>query len=244
MTMQLVRVATFNSEIEADHVRSVLRENGILSYVDGGTTNTMLSHVGSALGGVRLLTSSADAGTARDMIESLRFDTQSHRDPWYCGRCQQEVDAGFDVCWSCGGERDEVGALSPAVDAESVPSQILPLASSTLDASRDLATTYCPPGQVMPDRDNRGDTSQFALLYGQELTDAVARAHRAAWLAFIVLPCFVLPYAVYLLAITARYSKEFTPRDRRRWNRGLAAAILGGGLWIFGVSMWYFQLRA
>lgn len=50
----LVTIATFPTSHEAGIARAALEASGIEAFVNEAATNTTLSHVGSALGGVKL----------------------------------------------------------------------------------------------------------------------------------------------------------------------------------------------
>ncbi|MCA9149994.1 MAG: DUF2007 domain-containing protein [Planctomycetales bacterium] len=238
MNNRLVQVADFSNEVEANYVRSVLSEHGIVSFVDGGNTNTMLSHLRTALGGVRLLTSSTDAESAREIIESIQ-DQNLLAGPWYCGVCQHEVDAGFDICWQCGGARSEVASTTPPLDAETVPPEILPRASSDDDTRTRSQNPYLPPSHELVAPDNEWERAASFI----DVEALVKQTHLAAWIGVFMLPMFALPLAFYLLLKSARYSAEFTANDRARWNRAFALSMVGAGLWTFGYYMWYFELN-
>jgi len=111
----LVQIASYATEVEADYVRSLLREDGIPAYVDGAASNTMMSHIGTALGGVRLLTNSGNAEAAVKFLASLEDNSTHSGETWFCGECEETIDAGFQVCWACGKERHVVeGQVSAA----------------------------------------------------------------------------------------------------------------------------------
>lgn len=107
-----VQIASFGNAAEAEQLRSVLEDHEVPAFVDGANANTALSHVGSALGGVRVLVSVSDAQRAAEIIESLVEEDDTSGGPWFCGRCKKEVDGDFQVCWSCGEPR------TPRTDVE------------------------------------------------------------------------------------------------------------------------------
>ena len=111
MSQQLVPIAYFNTEIEADHVRSMLEANGITTYVDGGSLDTMLSHL-PVLGGVQLLSNSSDANEARQVIGEFQESVSPAAERWYCAECEETNDAGFEVCWDCGKDKQIVAGPS------------------------------------------------------------------------------------------------------------------------------------
>jgi hypothetical protein len=113
MSSELVAVASFPYVMHAEQAKLHLEENGIASFLDGANAGAMLSHVGSAVG-IRLLVASSDAVQARTLLDAIQNSPPPGSSAWYCGRCHQEVDAGFDDCWSCGRSRNEVETPPPA----------------------------------------------------------------------------------------------------------------------------------
>ena len=108
-TSEFQQIASYATETEAGQYRSILAQNGIDAFLDGANSNTMLSHVGTALGGVRLFVRTADAEQATQVLSARSDPNDANQSAWLCGHCQEEVDAGFDLCWSCGKSREEVG---------------------------------------------------------------------------------------------------------------------------------------
>lgn len=102
VTSEFQKIASYALEVEALHFKSILEDNGIPAFVGGANANTVLSYVGTALGGVNLFVRTSDAVRAAEIISPLRDESDSHCEKWFCGNCDEEVDAGFQVCWSCG----------------------------------------------------------------------------------------------------------------------------------------------
>lgn len=118
---EFTEIANFALEAEASHFQSVLQAEGIPAFIDGAATNTMLSYVGTALGGIRLFVKTSDVNKATQVLGSRNTNSETVDEAWSCGACEVEVDEGFQVCWSCGKERSVVeGAISkvdkPVVD--------------------------------------------------------------------------------------------------------------------------------
>lgn len=114
----LVTVAIYPNEQEASIAEATLAEEGINAFLLGDHTATMLSYVGSALGGVQLQVATGDAERARHLLqEDSDNDEPLPTRPWTCAGCGETVDAGFAVCWSCGGTvarvEDEGDAVAP-----------------------------------------------------------------------------------------------------------------------------------
>ncbi len=107
------QIASFALETEAGQFKSILEENGIPAFIDGANANTMLSYIGTALGGIKLLVHTTDFERATEIIGSRIDDSTGACEAWYCGKCQEDVDAGFQVCWSCGEARADVEQSTP-----------------------------------------------------------------------------------------------------------------------------------
>jgi hypothetical protein len=167
----LVVVATCPSIQEASILRSVLDANGITSCLGGAETATTLWHYGTALGGVRVLTAKRDSEQAKVAL-SLRRHNASQDSEWKCPRCGSIVDAGFDVCWSCGRALD--GTSNFEDEAESVAD------SSEVGFAADLP-----------------NTDEITLEPAVEVDDTELRAYRSAIIGLLFLPAFF--YSMYLL---------------------------------------------
>lgn len=98
----LATIQRFGTPQEAHLARSVLDAAGIEACVTDESAATWLWHVGTALGGTRVQVAAHDAERARQVLQQAESPgaERAHHD-WQCPRCGAEVDAGFDVCWSC-----------------------------------------------------------------------------------------------------------------------------------------------
>ena len=98
----LETVGVYPSIVEASIVRGRLDQAGIRSWMQNELTAGQLFQVGLALGGVTLQVSSVDVQRTRElMAEDAEGVSGEVSSPWTCARCGSEVDAGFEVCWSC-----------------------------------------------------------------------------------------------------------------------------------------------
>jgi hypothetical protein len=118
LLMPLVQMASFENTIEAETARVALEHEGIQAFVDGAATANALSHVGTALGGVRLMVAKGDAQRAAKVMDLLAREARLDKAPWFCGVCREEVEATFDVCWSCQGDRSSVEVPRPQAAAD------------------------------------------------------------------------------------------------------------------------------
>lgn len=119
---EFTEIANFALEAEASHFQSVLQAEGIPAFIDGAATNTMLSYVGTALGGIRLFVKTSDVSKATQVLGSRNTNPEAVNEAWSCGACEVEVDEGFQVCWSCGQARpdveNEIAKVTQPVDPE------------------------------------------------------------------------------------------------------------------------------
>jgi hypothetical protein len=111
----LVSVAGCGSVGEADMLIIALAEHGINASLEGGELNTALGHIGSALGDVKILVRASDAREAKAIVIATRESyVAPDQDPWFCGKCLEEVAGGFEICWCCSLVRVDVEAPFPA----------------------------------------------------------------------------------------------------------------------------------
>jgi len=104
-------LANFGTAAEAENLRIALENQGILAFVENANTSITLSYIGPALSGVRVVIDSDDLFAAQQILESLQKKTG---EAWFCGPCQEVVDAGFEICWSCGRPKEEAATDFPA----------------------------------------------------------------------------------------------------------------------------------
>ena len=78
MDEKLVTIGKYRTAIEAHMARAVLEEEGVRCYVQDEELVTMLSHVGTALGGVKLCVAACDAERAAGILAELE---QTHQTP-------------------------------------------------------------------------------------------------------------------------------------------------------------------
>ena len=107
-------VAVFSSITEAAIVRGRLDQFGIRCWLQNELISGQLFQVGTALGGVKLQVASTDLQRVRELFAGDgETGTDSQGPPWTCPRCGNEVDGGFEICWSCQATRDPVPGTGP-----------------------------------------------------------------------------------------------------------------------------------
>lgn len=118
---ELVTIAKFGSSQDAQLRKGILEGQGIRAFVADDVTTMMLWYVGTALGGAKLQVARTDVARASQVLQvnELGIGTTSDR-AQLCPHCGAEVDAGFEVCWSCEGSMPELAASdAPAFSPES-----------------------------------------------------------------------------------------------------------------------------
>lgn len=198
---KFVVVAKFFNEQEAHIAKANLAAGGVESMVEGANTNAMLSHVGSALGGVRLLVAEADKNRAQEILAAYEKQnargksTQGHS-TWFCGTCREVLDVSFETCWSCGNERSEVEQAMPS-DLENHPEL----------AEQIIATEDDPT--------SRAD-------------ELAQRAWRASLFSFAVLPFIFNFYSIGLIFQVCACESELSKSGTRKFYGAILANLLFG----------------
>lgn len=214
----MVQIASFATAAEAEYTRSYLDGQGVPSFVDGATAGTALSYVGSAIGGIRLLVDDKHLERAKEVLAELH-QPEDPADAWFCGKCQEEVEGTFAVCWSCGGEKSRV-----ATDERPFEPAEVQVPSSGLSVAPSSNNPYEPPPEEsvtppVPETD-------------QQANELMDRAWKAIILGTVFLPFIMQPYGLFLLMQATRVTHDFSPELNRKFYRILITGILSCALWI------------
>lgn len=120
MADKLITLEHFGNATEAHAARLELDAAGIRAVVGDDAAAEMLSIMGAGLGGVKLLVFERDADRARGILRRRRKNEGPRVPAWICQECGSVVDAGFEVCWSCGASYDPQRSqpAPPATDEE------------------------------------------------------------------------------------------------------------------------------
>lgn len=217
--MKLVQVGVYFDELGAIQAKNWLETEGVLAGVEGGNVNTALSHVGSALFGVRLLVAEKDYDRARELL--VRY---GERDPlrtsWYCGDCKETNEPGFDLCWSCGKSREEVDASFPAAQTEAVEaSDLNEISVADIRERIESNNPYQPPlisGPAIPARTDRPLDGLTELM-----EQTIQRAWRASviglFIPFIPIPVLQIYSVLLLLRIDPEVPISQKAKQQFRW---------------------------
>ena len=188
---RLVTVMTFGTPQEAAIAQGFLKNHGIESYVQGGEMATALFHVGTALGGVQLQVAESQAERSRHFLHT-EFSAGGPVEAWICSKCGEDVDAGYEICWSC---------AEPHTSASSPPEQ-------TTDVDQEQ-----PKGGEW---DVPSETEAESVEPEPSITDGAAQLERA-WKAAIfgiLLP----PLQIYALVILFSISDPDVRSTPKYWG--------------------------
>lgn len=184
----LTTIRKYGSGQEAHLAKNLLASAGIPACVADETTATWLAYVGTALGGAKLQVAKRDAESARAALrESESHEPEAPGADWNCSRCGADVDADFEICWSCELPREE-SSCDKLPDRNMNPAKFAAASARDQEAEEDFEV------ETAADADAQ-------------------RAWRAALLGLVFPPLFL--YALYLTLRTM--NRELSPRATRRF---------------------------
>lgn len=245
MSTSLVTIARFAHAAEAHAARNRLERAGILAVVSDELVANLLSYIGSAVGGIRLQVDAADAQRASEVLLGIPDDElpEDLKGYWRCRECQQIVDPGFDVCWSCSRPREDVAdpTFRPtlAVLADEAEEDFAAhgpmfelLQPSCESAGVDGRNPYAPSGI------SRSAASASGLMITRlpDRDELVLRAWRASVLGIFMLPPLLHLYSMYLLLRASLGGGTLSPRANRRFYWALLINVLVG--FLVGLLSW------
>lgn len=213
MSRSFVRIGMFENSTEAHAARAALEVAGIASFVDGDAAATALNHIGSALGGIKLRVAAEDAEAASRIIHPQDdADSQNKKKTaWRCPQCSESVEAGFEVCWSCGTSR--TGEPDPTFSTDDAqptnPTRATASMAETVEVEADDWSKSDPTENDQP----MADAAQ------EEWNGLVLRAWRAAIIGLVFCPgAFHLYSAVLLVQASGIPCESSGPMRVRAWG--------------------------
>lgn len=69
--MKFKKIRSYMTEFEAEQAKNLLEASGIDAFVEGANTQTTLSYIGLAVGGVKLLVSEQDELRAIEALDAI-----------------------------------------------------------------------------------------------------------------------------------------------------------------------------
>lgn len=239
MDSKLVRLKSFDSALAADAARVALEHEGIAARLDGVSVGHALNHVGTALGGVGLLVNANDAERAAEIVAELAREAELQKSPWYCGRCREDVEATFDVCWSCGNDRRDVEIQRPPKTVESSRASSLNDDFSENDAGEDAAADGNPYRSPRATASRAIDRREEDLEPEDAEREAmIARAWRASILGIVFLPILLHLYSMWLLLRASFGDRKLSSEASRKFYLAFAVNLVAGGVWGIVVGYW------
>ncbi len=200
MTTDKLRVIErFSSAPEAQVAKNYLYAHGVESFLDGSEAVTLLSHVGTALGGVKLSVLESDAERAIELLQKYSEENSSKSD-WFCVECRESIDAAFDECWKCGRSREESEQFEPSTNIQTT-------AESASEDPQPAATAIMRP----------------------DVNEVVNRAWNSSVIALAILPVVLNVYSCFLLLKALTYSTGTMTETAKRQFLGASlinAAVL------------------
>lgn len=230
MSDELVTLATFDSTANAHAARSRLAAEGIRAMVTDDVVVETLWHASPALGGIRLRVMSSDLPRAQAILNEFEHQDSDSSSPWRCGPCQQDVDAGFDVCWSCGRPREEVEDRTYVPKTAEQEPQLAVESGFKSSIARRLAPENLNPYRSShePAEDRRSTVPETS-----DVEETVRRALRAAILGMFICPVAVHFYSMYLLAVASLSGQKFSRAIVWRFWVALAINVVATVVFVY-----------
>ncbi len=243
MSNRLTTIYSYESPTEAHAAKNRLEAAGIAAFVADESAASMLSYVGSAIGGAKLQVAESDA--KRSLIILFPDETQGGdaeaSTPWRCKTCDEIISADFDACWSCGGFRSKVEdpTFDPATaSAEDVDAKKEDFASNETDGSTLMdavgATVDGKPNPYYSGRLTAEslEAEQPMQPTADDVEALVNRAWRAAVIGVVVCSMFMILniYSAWLLIRVAASETELSPGGIWKYRLAWAVNILASFL--------------
>ena len=229
----LTTIASFETAVEAHALLAMLEAEGIRAVVSDGAAADTFWYMSPATGGAKVQVAELDATRAREILASIHDAAGSSDAPWRCAKCNEEVEANFKVCWSCGGLREDVeappgSADSPQKDAatfhfrdrESSPE--IPSLSAA-QAANPYASSQA---RLHVAENSTAELSEEESPELQEVEAIVRRAFAAAVIGLVSCPLILHLYSLFILIPVLTTGQPLNPTIRPRMFVALAIDLL------------------
>lgn len=211
--MTFKELTSYHNSLQAELLVNILRENGIPAFTNAGESNVALSYLQSSMRMISVFVAPEQFEEAQRLLDQL-FDDSGQ--PWYCGKCETEIEAGFDVCWSCGLPREEVQAPFPERKVQE------PMPTPMFNLQTDTANPYSAPvAPVHVEPDSPQTAEQIRS------DDLINRAWTASILGLVFIPLVLQFYSVYLLIQAGTIDAPLSDQSQKRYNRAIVLNIIG-----------------
>ncbi len=235
MSVRLVTIASFGQPEDAYLARNQLERAGIPAViVDASSAGTMW-YFGAATGGAKLQVSEDDAQRAREFLLDVVSDPDRHdlAGYWRCLSCQEIVDPGFDICWSCSSPKEEMQdktfqpTLAQVVESPSEsdpPDTPLILMRPSAEAAGEFHDNPYSPSCVQAS----SARPPLDVAAPRNMDELVIRAWRASVIGALVCPPILNVYSMYLLIWVSLKGPYLSAKVNRRFYAALVINILVG----------------
>ncbi len=233
--MKLVTVAIFENAAQAHAAKSLLDLAGVQSVITDEELVSQLWHIG-AFNGIKLQVVAEDEKLARRTLHDAGESPERvHGAPWRCIKCQEVIEADFEVCWSCGAAREEaadpdfdpnVETESPASSEQFTEDEPWSRASESIDPNNPYV-----PAHV---RDDEPDSFQMPAA-SDAVEDLVVRAWRASVIGLGLCPGILHVYSIGLLMSAGAAGAELSAMGKLRFVCALLIDLL-----VLGVGALFF----
>mgnify|MGYP001600064856 CR=1 FL=1 len=256
MSGQLVTVATFAAPAEAELARQRLQRDGIAACLADELTGGILGLTTGGLSSVKVQVNAADQERAAAILALTEHRGDQDDEgvaTWTCPHCRTDVNAEFEVCWSCGttveGQADpsfirEAMDPSPA-DETGEDDEAVPAVSMDV-TGRERPLCAAPEIDLQPRNPYRAPGSPSGPVaapvaeppiadttYGDEVA---ARAWRASVLSALLCPPLLTFYSVWLVLKIAFADHPLSSVGMRKFYGAMAVNVL---VWIMVVLVWH-----
>jgi hypothetical protein len=254
MPDKLVPVASYETPFEAHAARGVLAAQGIAAQVADENVAGALFHVGTALGGVKLLVWQADLARAQAALFGGEADDESERarphDRWKCAKCREWNEPAFDYCWSCGADyvvgeqvtEEESNEIAEDAPAPGAPSMLATFADGSRSepatlpplSPEEAANPYAPgrlPAQTVVETKVETEVES-----DPEVERMITRAWRAAVIGLVFCPVILHFYSLWILVGAAGSFSNFSHESRRWFYAAIVLDVFV--LFVVGLTLW------
>lgn len=188
--------------VEAETIRIRLASAEIQALITGTDAGTALGLGGAATSRlVRVEVASEDYERANDLLHADELRTQV-AGPWVCGRCHEQNEAAFDVCWCCNKMRSEDDFRGRVPEKERSAGDTQPFDDAmTAQPATPIAEDHNPYRPVLVDERRKPPAPKNVaeIDLDDPLAESVTRCFRSAIVGMLVLPPIVSFYSLYLL---------------------------------------------
>lgn len=216
-----VTIAKYSDPHEASMAKSLLESRGIIGTAMGGELNNMLWHLGPTISGVELQVAAEDAERATEILEAF-LESQNQSRPqidWICPHCGEDVEAEFEVCWSCG---------TPFVSPEETAITSVTSNSKHMEPESVSDVFEQESPAEVPDREDDFEEKERIV----QTDERTYRAFRKAVLSLVFVPA--LPFALYELLQLG--SEDLSPWAMKKYYQSVAIILLLSALYLGVIS--------